>query len=63
MDEVKAAALLGSVAGAVAGALGMAGRVRTHPDHNPAGTALPQTEGRGGGGREKDQGGEGGHRK
>lgn len=31
---------IGSVAGAVAGASGMAGRGRTHPDHNPAGTAL-----------------------
>ncbi len=45
MDEVKVAALLGSVAGAVAGALGMVGWARTPPDHNPAGTALPQTEG------------------
>lgn len=56
VDEVKVAALLGSVAGAVAGASGTVGWARTPPDHNPAGTALPRTEGVGW--RRKRRGGE-----
>lgn len=44
MDNVKVAALLGSVAGAAAGASGTAGWTQSPPDHNPAGTELPCQE-------------------
>lgn len=60
VDEVKVAALLGSVAGAVAGASGTVGWARTPPDHNPAGTALPRTEGVGWRGGERERTGWGG---
>lgn len=64
MDEVKVAGLLGSVAGAVAGASGTVGWARTPPDHNPVGTALPRTDGTVEEEEEEERGrGEGGHRK
>lgn len=44
VDNVKVAALLGSVAGAAAGASGTAGWTQSPPDHNPAGTELPCQE-------------------